>query len=155
MAIWPGWSVPDAHLSCDKWLRTDSRLGLLTQHAQHTRTPPVIETVSHLTTYDRTAVQGRTRPKGCPVSFSLFYLFLFWHNKSQRNQSETARRRKRTVITKVHEYGKLPGVHVALFIYHNGRYTTYRSINKRNWLLSMEEIVSSTPRDGKIKLVTL
>jgi hypothetical protein len=33
-------------------------------------------------------------------------------NKSQRNQSETARRKKRTVITKVHEYGKLPGVHV-------------------------------------------
>jgi hypothetical protein len=65
-------------------------------------------------------------------------------NKSQKNQSETARRKKRTVITKVHEYGKLPGVHVALFIYHNGRYTTYRSIDKRNWPLSMEEIASST-----------
>jgi Uma2 family endonuclease len=65
-------------------------------------------------------------------------------NKSQRNQSETARRRKRTVITKVHEYGKLPGVQVALFVYYKGQYTTYRSNNRRNWPPSMEEIVSST-----------
>ena len=56
-----------------------------------------------------------------------------------RGVTETARRRKRTVITKVHEYGKLFGVHVALFIYHNGRYTTYRSINKRNWPPSMKK----------------
>ena len=61
-------------------------------------------------------------------------------NKSQRNQSEVARRKKRTVITKVHEYGKFPGVYVALLIYYNGRYTTYRS--KRNRPLSIEEIVS-------------
>jgi hypothetical protein len=65
-------------------------------------------------------------------------------NKRQRNQSEAARRKTRTVIMKVHEYGKLPGVHVALLVYHNRRYTTYRSIKKRNWPLSMEEIVSST-----------
>jgi len=62
-------------------------------------------------------------------------------NKCQRKQSEVIRRKKRTVINKVHEYGKLPGVQVALFIYHNGRYTTYRSIDKINWPPLMEEIV--------------
>ncbi|KAE8441385.1 hypothetical protein EG329_005012 [Mollisiaceae sp. DMI_Dod_QoI] len=66
-------------------------------------------------------------------------------NKSRKNQSETARRKKRTVIKKVHEYGKLPGVHVALFVYHNGRYTTYRSIDKRNWPPLMKEIQQSYP----------
>ena len=60
---------------------------------------------------------------------------------------------KRTVITKVYEYRKLPSVHVALFIYYNGRYTTYRSIDNRNWLLLIEDIVSSTL--NKIKRIKL
>jgi hypothetical protein len=34
-------------------------------------------------------------------------LYIIIRNRSQRNQSETARRKKRTVITKVHEYRKL------------------------------------------------
>ncbi len=63
-------------------------------------------------------------------------------NKSQKNQSEAARRKKQTVITKVHQYGKFPGVYVALLIHYNGRYTTYRS--KRDGPLSIEEIVSRT-----------
>ena len=33
-----------------------------------------------------------------------------------------------------------------LFIYYNGQYTTYRSIDKRNWPLLIEEIVSSNIR---------
>jgi hypothetical protein len=56
VAIRPRWPVLDAHLSWDKWARTDSRLGLLTQHAQHTRTSPVTGTVFHLTTYNRTII---------------------------------------------------------------------------------------------------
>jgi hypothetical protein len=58
VAIWPGWSVSDGHLSQDKWPRTDSSLGLLTQHAQHTRTSPATGTVSGLTTYNRTIALG-------------------------------------------------------------------------------------------------
>jgi hypothetical protein len=67
-------------------------------------------------------------------------LYIIIYNKSQRNQSEAARRKKRTVITKAYKYGKLPGVYVTLLIYYNGRYTTYRS--KRNRPLLIEEIVS-------------
>jgi hypothetical protein len=45
----------------------------------------------------------------------------------------------------VHEYGKLPGVRIALLIYYNGQYTTYCSIaKKKNWPLLMEEIVIGT-----------
>jgi hypothetical protein len=63
-------------------------------------------------------------------------------NKSQRNQSETVRRKRWTVITKAYEYGKFPGVYIALLISYNGQYTIYYS--KRNWLLLIEEIVSRT-----------
>ena len=50
--------------------------------------------------------------------------------------------KKRTVITKAYKYRKFLGVYVILLIYHNGRYTTYRS--KRNGPLLIEEIVSRT-----------
>ena len=63
-------------------------------------------------------------------------------NKSQRNQSEATRRKKRTVITKAHKYRKFPGIYITLLIYYNGQYTTYHS--KRNRPLSIEEIVNRT-----------
>jgi hypothetical protein len=57
-AIWPGWSVLNAHLSWDKWARTDSSIGLLTQHAHHPRVRPVTGKVSYLIIRCRTIVPG-------------------------------------------------------------------------------------------------
>lgn len=63
--------------------------------------------------------------------------------KVQKRQSENASRRKSTLINKTYEYGKLYGADVALIIYQNGRYTTYRSVSNPCFPPSMKEIVSS------------
>lgn len=45
------------------------------------------------------------------------------------------------MIKKIYEYGKLSGADVALIIYKNGRYSTYRSVDKPSFPPSMKEIV--------------
>jgi len=74
-------------------------------------------------------------------------------DKSRRKQSEAARRKKRT---KVHEYGRLPGVQVALFVCHNGRYFTYRSVGKAS-LAAIDRRNSKwdIEQGGNIKLILL
>ena len=62
--------------------------------------------------------------------------------KLRKRQTQNASRRKISLINKTYEYGKLYGADVALIIYQNGRYTTYRSVNKPCFPPSMEEIVS-------------
>jgi hypothetical protein len=64
-------------------------------------------------------------------------------SKARRRQSENASRRKNTLIKKVYEYGELFSADVALIIYKNGRYSTYRSVNKPSFPPSMKEIVGS------------
>jgi hypothetical protein len=61
--VYPGWPFVLGHLSWAIRPGTDSRLGLLTQHAPATRTPLATGTVSHLTTYDRTLrIYARGKP---------------------------------------------------------------------------------------------
>jgi len=47
------------------------------------------------------------------------------------------------LIKKIYEYGELYGADVALIIYQNGRYSTYRSVDKPSFPPSMKEIVGS------------
>ena len=63
--------------------------------------------------------------------------------KARRRQSENASRRKSTLIKKIYEYGELSGADVALIIYKNGRYSTYRSVDKPSFPPSMKEIVGA------------
>jgi SRF-type transcription factor (DNA-binding and dimerisation domain) len=61
-------------------------------------------------------------------------------NKSKRSL-ESLGRRKKTLFKKVHELGEYDGIDVALIIRQNGRFFTYRSINREFWPPSMKEIV--------------
>ena len=63
-------------------------------------------------------------------------------DKIQKNLSEAVRKRKETVIKKIHEIGLLPGIDVAFIFHQNGRYTTYRSIDRIGWPPSIIDIVS-------------
>jgi len=65
-------------------------------------------------------------------------------NKSKR-RTENLRRRKETLLKKVHELGRDYGVDVALILRQNGRYFTYRSIDLESWPPSMKEIVRAVP----------
>ena len=51
-------------------------------------------------------------------------------------------RKKRTVIKNIHKLGQFPGIDVALIIRQNGQYTTYQSVDKADFPLSKEQIVS-------------
>jgi hypothetical protein len=63
------------------------------------------------------------------------------HDNDRKRQSEGVTRRKQTVIKKIHEIGKIPGIEVAFIICHNGRYTTYLSVDRPGWPPSIEQIV--------------
>jgi (p)ppGpp synthase/HD superfamily hydrolase len=60
-------------------------------------------------------------------------------DKDHKNQAEIIRRRKKTVIKKIHQLGKLPGIEVAFILRHKRQYTIYRSID-RPWA-SLKQIV--------------
>ena len=51
-------------------------------------------------------------------------------------------RRKKTLIKKAYELGEFENIDVALIICKYGRYTTYRSTERKQWPPSMAEIVS-------------
>ena len=51
-------------------------------------------------------------------------------------------RRKDTLIKKAFELGEFEGINVALIIYKNSRYTTYKSRDYVSWQPSFAEIVS-------------
>ena len=61
---------------------------------------------------------------------------------SLKTEKEKQRRRKKTLLKKAYELGKLCDVDVAVIIHKNGRYHTYRS--NEYWLPCMTQIVSST-----------
>jgi len=63
---------------------------------------------------------------------------------SQKNEWEKLRRRKKNLFKKAYELGKLCDIDVAVILHKNGRYFTYRSIDKESWPPSMKEIVSNT-----------
>lgn len=50
-----------------------------------------------------------------------------------------------TLVKKAHELGKLCDVDIAVIICRNGRYFTYRSMDRQSWPPSMEQIEISYP----------
>jgi hypothetical protein len=60
---------------------------------------------------------------------------------SRRRKAENLSQRKKTVLKKVYKLGEYDGVDVALIIYQNGRFFTYKSIDHESWPLSIKEIV--------------
>lgn len=62
-------------------------------------------------------------------------------NNNLKRKEENLRRRKKTLIKKVNEFGKDFDFEAALILSKNGRYFTFRSLDQDTWLLSMEQIV--------------
>jgi hypothetical protein len=59
----------------------------------------------------------------------------------KKREQEGINRRKKTLIKKAYELGEFEGIDVALIICKHGRYTTYRSTERKTWPPSMAEIV--------------
>jgi hypothetical protein len=59
-----------------------------------------------------------------------------------KRKRESLRRRKKTLVKKVHEFGRDFNIDVALILCKNGRYFTYRSIDQDTWPPPMKQIVS-------------
>lgn len=62
-------------------------------------------------------------------------------NNIKRKQ-ENLRRRKKTLVKKVYEFGKDFDFEVALILSKKGCYFTFRSLDQDTWLLSIKQIVS-------------
>jgi hypothetical protein len=62
--------------------------------------------------------------------------------KAQKRRYQNASRRRETLVHKVFEYGELFDADVALIIYQNGKYYTYRSIDELSFPPTMDKIVS-------------
>lgn len=63
--------------------------------------------------------------------------------KATAQKVENGRRRKATLIKKVHEFGLLFDVDIALLIKQKRQYSGYTSIENKNWPPPMAQIVSS------------
>lgn len=63
-------------------------------------------------------------------------------NIIRKRKHEGINRRRDTLIKKAHELGAFDGVDVYLIICKHGRFTTYRSRDRKSWPPSTEEIVS-------------
>jgi hypothetical protein len=61
---------------------------------------------------------------------------------TRNRKGKNSRRRKRTLLKKAYEYGKLSGADIAFFIYQSGRWCTYRSTDRQSFPPSWEQIVS-------------
>jgi hypothetical protein len=62
---------------------------------------------------------------------------------SQKNANEKLRRRRNSLFRKAYELGKLCNVDVVVILHKDGRYFTYRSMDKESWPPSIKEIVST------------
>ena len=62
--------------------------------------------------------------------------------KEKNKKKEKARKRRKTLVKKAHELAKLCDVDIALIVYKNSHYHTYRSIE--SWLPCIKQIISST-----------
>ena len=51
---------------------------------------------------------------------------------SAKRKNENLRRKRMTLFRKAHELGKSDGVEVAAFVFQNGRFFTYRSLEKES-----------------------
>lgn len=63
-------------------------------------------------------------------------------DKIRKRQNEAIRRKKISLIKKIHKLGKLPGIDVAFTIRQNGQYTTYQSVEGAGFPPSKEQLVS-------------
>ena len=66
-------------------------------------------------------------------------------DKIRKRQSKAIRGKKKTAIKNIHKLGKLPSIDVALIIYQNRQYTAYKSVDRADFPLSKEQIVSRSP----------
>lgn len=62
--------------------------------------------------------------------------------KEEDKKKEKAIRRRKTLVKKAYKLAKLCDVDVALIVYKNGRYHTYRSVE--SWLPCIKQIVRKT-----------
>ncbi|PVH96346.1 hypothetical protein DM02DRAFT_474349, partial [Periconia macrospinosa] len=62
-----------------------------------------------------------------------------------KRKAEGINRRKKTLIKKAYELREFDGIDVTLIIYKHGRYTTYRSTERKTWPPSMAEIQTAYP----------
>jgi hypothetical protein len=62
----------------------------------------------------------------------------------RKKGSEALRKRKKTLFKKAYELGQLPNVEIAVIIHANGRYSTYRFVDKASWPPDMKHIVNYT-----------
>jgi hypothetical protein len=62
-------------------------------------------------------------------------------DKAHKRKSEGIRRRKKTVIRNIYKLGNCPGIDVAFTICQNGKYTTYKSVDKPDFPPSTEQLV--------------
>ena len=67
---------------------------------------------------------------------------------STKRQNENLTRRIETLFVKSREIWELYGVDVAVIVMKNGRYSTYRSMDKLGWPPSMADIVGHTISSG-------
>lgn len=79
--------------------------------------------------------------------FSGFVLSFLAHNMDAttlRNKRAQLRRGKATLFEKAHMLAKVHNIDIALIMYENGRYHTYRSTDQESWPPTMEQIVRQT-----------
>jgi hypothetical protein len=58
-----------------------------------------------------------------------------------KRRTDNIGQRKKTLLKKAYELGKYDGVDVAVIICQNSKFFTYRLVDYKSWLLSIEEIV--------------
>ena len=61
--------------------------------------------------------------------------------KVANRRSERIRRRKETLFLKAVELGEFPGIDIAVYIFQNGQYSTFSSVEDGSWPPSMESVV--------------
>ena len=68
-------------------------------------------------------------------------------DKIRKRQNEAIKKKKKTVIQNIYKLRKLSSIDVAFTIRQNRQYTTYQSVDRADFPLSKEQLVSRPPID--------